>query len=108
MARASQTHEYNLRVKNVNGMTLRGRLNQETHAVLCDTATGPVYAQPGDLILILPNEHSLVLRKADYPYLVNVLPTPRAQPSDDDASAATPSYDENPDPFAPALAGWGH
>lgn len=59
----------------MTGTILTGRLVTENHSVLCETATGGVYAQPGDLILILPSKHKLVLRKADYPALVTLLPT---------------------------------
>lgn len=67
---------YHRKIRTVTGAILAGRLVTEKHEVLVETVTGGVWAQPGDLILILPNKHKLVLRASDYPCLVTILPTP--------------------------------
>jgi hypothetical protein len=107
MGPASKMGQYDLRVKNIGGATLRGRINGASHKVLCETATGGVYAEPGDLILILPNEHCLVLRKDDYPYLVNVLPAAVERLIADAARASERFGDDELEAHARALANAG-
>jgi len=73
---------YSQAFRAVTGTIMRGRIQHERHSVLVETATGGVYAETGDLILVLHwNGGKLVLRKEDWPHLIQPIgPEPPPSP----------------------------